>query len=66
MSIYFPKPKYLGANLKVVLDLSNYAAKSYLINVTGVDVSSFAKKTDLANLTADVDKLDTYKLKNFS
>ena len=25
MSEYFPKPKYLGANVKFELDLSNYA-----------------------------------------
>ena len=31
---------------------------------TGVDTSSFAKKTDLANLKSNVDKLGTDKLKN--
>ena len=39
---YFPKPKSKGANLKVELDLSNYAMKVDLKNATGVDTSSFA------------------------
>ena len=43
MSEYFPKPKFLGANLKVKLDLSNYAIKAELKNATGVDTSDFAK-----------------------
>ena len=38
--------------------------KEDLKNATGVDASSFAKKTDLANLTSDVDKFDIDKLKN--
>ena len=46
MSEYFPKPKSLGANVKVELDLSNYATKADLKNATGVDPSDFAKKTD--------------------
>ena len=50
--------------LKGELDLSNYATKADLKNATGVDTSSFAKKTDLANLKSDVDKLDIDKLKN--
>ena len=64
MSEYFPKPNSLGANIKVDLDLSNYATKIDLKDATGVDTSSFAKKTDLANLKSDVDKLDSNKLKN--
>ena len=63
MSNYFPKPKFLGANVKTELDLSNYTTKSDLKNVTGVDTSDFAKKTDLANLKSDVDKLDIEKSK---
>ena len=42
----------------------NYATKTDLKNATGADTSSFAKKTDLANLKSDVDKLDIDKLKN--
>ena len=64
MSEYFPKPKYLRANVKVELDLSNYETKADLKNATGVDISDFGKKTYLANLTSDVDKLDISKLKN--
>ena len=40
--------------------MSNYATKADFKNVTGVDRSDFAKKTDLTN----VDKLDIDKLKN--
>ena len=64
MSEYFPKPKSLGANAKVELDLSNFETKTDLKNATGVDTSSFAKKTDLANLKSDVNKLYIDKLKN--
>ena len=66
MSEYFPKLNSLGANVKVELDLSNYATKTDLKNATGVDTSSFAETIDLANLKADVDKLDIDKLKNVS
>ena len=64
MSEYFSKPKSLGANVKVELDLSNYATKTDLRNATGDDTSDFAKKIDLANLKSNVDKLDIDKLKN--
>ena len=56
--------KSLGANVKVELDLSDYATKSDFKNATGVDASNFAKKINLANLKSDVDKLDIDKLKN--
>ena len=64
MSEYFPKPKFLGGNVKVGLDLSNYATKADLKNAKGVDTSTFAKKTGLAKLKSDADKLDIDKLKN--
>ena len=64
MSEYFPKPNSLGTSVKFDLDLSNYATKTDLKNATGVDTSSFAKITDLANSKSDVDKLDIDKLKN--
>ena len=57
MSEYFPKPKALEANVKVDIDLSNYATKAHFKNATGFDTSSFAKKADLVNLKSDVDKL---------
>ena len=44
------------------LDLSSYATKTDLKNVTHVDVSSFASKTNLASLKTEVDKLDIDKL----
>ena len=61
MSKYFPKPKSLGANVKVDLDLSSYATKAGLKNATGVDTSKFSKKVDLASLKSEVDKLDIDK-----
>ena len=42
--------------------MPNYATKTDLKNVTHVDTSSFALKTNLANLKTKVDKLDTDKL----
>ena len=62
MSESFPKPRPLGGSLKVELDLSNYATKTYLTNATGVDTSKFAKKFDLAVLKTEIDKLDIAKL----
>ena len=64
MSEYFPKPNSLGANVKVELDLSNYATKADLKNATGVYASSFAKKVHLSNLKSNVDKLDIERFKN--
>ena len=58
MSEYFAKPKSLGANVKVELDLSNYATKSDLKNSTGVDTSKFDRKVDLDSFESEVDKLD--------
>ena len=63
MSQYFPKPfKSFGGNINVKVDLSNYATKTDLKNVTHVDTSSFALKTNLASLKTEVDKLDIDKL----
>ena len=64
MTGYISKPKSLGANVKVELDLSNYATKTDLKKATGVDTLNWAKKTDFANLKSDLDKLDIEKLKN--
>ena len=50
--------------MKVELGLSNYSTKTDLKKATGVNASTFAKKTDLSNLKSDVDKLDIDKLKN--
>ena len=62
MSEYFPKPTRLGGNVKVELDLSNYATKGDLKKSAGVDTSKFAKKVDLASLKSEIDKLDIEKL----
>ena len=62
MSYYRPY-KSSSNNVKVKLDLTNYATKTDLTNITHVDVSSFASKTNLAALKTEVDKIDTDKLK---
>ena len=60
---YYPPYRSSGNNVKVELDLSNYAAKDDVKNVTHVDVSSYATKTNLAALKTEVDKIDADKLK---
>ena len=63
MSQYFPKPfRIFGGNINAKVDLWNYATKTDLKNVTHVDTSSFALKTNLASLKTEVDKLDIDKL----
>ena len=42
--------------------MSNYATKTGLKDVTHVDASNFALKTNLASLTPEVDKLYIDKL----
>ena len=64
MSEFFPSSRRLRGDIKVRLDLSNFATKTDLKNVTRVDVSSFASKTNLASLKTEVDKIDADKLKN--
>ena len=63
MSQCFPKPhKQFGKIINVKVDLSNYATKADIKNISHVDTSSFALKTNLANLKTEVDKLDIDKL----
>ena len=63
MSKFFPKPyEPFGGDVNVTVDLSNYATKTDSKNVTHVDTSIFALKTNLANLKTEVDKLDIEKL----
>ena len=64
MSQYFPKPfnSHFGDSIKVKIDLSNYATKADIKNISHVDTSSFALKTNLANLKTKVDKLDIGQL----
>ena len=63
ISQYFPKPfEPFCEDINVKVDLSNYATKAGIKNITHVDTSSFALKTNLANLKTEVDKLDIDKL----
>ena len=59
---YYPPYKSSSNNVKVELDLTNYATKTDLKNITHVDVSSFASKTNLAALKTEVDKTYVDKL----
>ena len=60
---YYPPYKSSSNNVKVELDLTNYATKNDLKNISHVDVSSFSSKTNLAALKTEIDKIDTDKLK---
>ena len=63
MSQYFPKPyEPFGGGINVTVDLFNYATETDLKNVTHVDTSCFALKSNLASLKTKVDKLDIDKL----
>ena len=63
MSQYFLKPfRRFGENINVKVDLSSYATKADLKDVTHVDISNFAIKTNLGSLKIEVDKLDIDKL----
>ena len=63
MSKYFPPYNNSSENIKVELDVSNYATKKDIKDITHIDASGFASKTNLAALKTEVDKIDTYKLK---
>ena len=63
MSTYYPPYKSSGQNVKVELDLSNYTTKDDVKNITHVDVSSYATKTNLVALKTEVDKIGVDKLK---
>ena len=63
MSQYFPKPyESFGGDINVKVDLSNYATKTDLKNISHIDVSSYALKSNLASLKTEVDKLDIDQL----
>ena len=65
ISEYFPKPKIFRCRCKIWIRFVSLCRKADLKDATGVDTSDFAKKkTGLANLKFDVDKLDIDKLKN--
>ena len=59
MSKYFPPYNNSSENIKVELDLSNYATKKDIKNITYIDANVFASKTNLAALKTEVDKIDT-------
>ena len=63
MRQYFPPYNNSSGNIKVELDIGNYATKDDVKNITRVDVNSYASKTNLAALKTEVDKIDTDKLK---
>ena len=63
MSQYFPPYNNPSKNIKVELDLSNYATKKDINDITHVDVTGFVSKTNLAALKTGVDKIDADKLK---
>ena len=63
MSKYFPPYNNSSENIKVELDLSNYAPKKDIKDITHVDTCSYVLKTNLANLKTEVDKIDIDKLK---
>ena len=63
MSQYFPKAfRCFGGIINVKVDLFNYATKTDIKNISHVDTSRFALKTNLTSLKTEVDKLDIYKL----
>ena len=63
MNQYFPKPyEPFGGDINIKVDLSSYATKANIKNISHVDTSSFAFKTNLASLKTEIDKLDIDKL----
>ena len=63
MSKYFLPYNNSSKNIKVELDLRNYATKKDIKDITHIDDSGFASKINLAALKTEVDKIDTDKLK---
>ena len=60
---YFPKPyEPFGGDINIKDDLSNYPTNADIKNIPHVDTSSFALKTNLANIKTEDDKLDIDKL----
>ena len=59
MSQYVTKQfRSFWGNINVKVDLSSYATKADIKNVTHVHMSSFSPKTNLASLKTEVDKLE--------
>ena len=58
MSQYFPKPyEPFDGDINVRVDLPNYATKTDIKNISHIDTSSFALKSNLASLKTEEDKL---------
>ena len=55
MSQYIPPYRSYGRDIKVEIDLSGYATKTDLKNVTHADVSSLSSKTNLASFNTEID-----------
>ena len=63
MSQYFPKPyEPFSEDINVKVDLSNYAKKTDIKNISYVDTSNFVLKTNLVSLKTEVGKLNIHKL----
>ena len=63
MSQYFPQPfRSYGGIINVKVNLSNYATKVDIKNISHVDTSSFVLKTNLDSLKTEFDKWDIDKL----
>ena len=63
MNQYFPKPyEPFGGDINVKVHLSSYATRTDIKNISHVDTSGFALKSNFASLKAEVDKLDIDKL----
>ena len=59
---HYPEPSYSKNKIKVELDLSNYGSKYDAKEATCIDKSGFAKKSDVASLKSEVNKLDIDEL----
>ena len=53
---------FWGLRVNIKVDLSNYATKANIKNISHVDTSSSTLKTNLINLKSEADKLDIDKL----
>ena len=63
MSQYFPKPyESFGGDINFKVDLSIYATIFCFKNISHIDTSSFALKSNLTSLKTEIDKLDIDKL----
>ena len=60
--LLYKNEQSFGKNIKVKVDLSNYATKAEIKNISNVDTSSFELKIIFANLKIEVNKLDIDKL----